>query len=242
MNMPRKTVKLMFNIALFDLFDIVRNGLIAGIIIGIIAPIIGSVVIIRRLSFIADTLSHFSLAGIAIGVFLANIINLPFISPTIIGIVFSLIGTFLIDRLSNFYKNYKELSMPIILSLGVALTGIFIKLSSGISATQMNSLFFGNINAVSNTDLLLFIIIGIGVLVIALSLYRPILTMCFDETFAKVSGINTRFYSNLITIVLAIVISILTQAIGVLLVSALIILPVVSKRNNLRVISLLFSA
>jgi zinc transport system permease protein len=154
---------------------------------------------------------------------------LPFISPTIIGIVFSLIGTFLIDRLSNFYKNYKELSMPIILSLGVALTGIFIKLSSGISATQMNSLFFGNINAVSNTDLLLFIIIGIGVLVIALSLYRPILTMCFDETFAKVSGINTRFYSNLITIVLAIVISILTQAIGVLLVSALIILPVASS-------------
>jgi zinc transport system permease protein len=219
----------MFNLAIFDLFDFVRNGLIAGVIIGIIAPIIGSVVIIRRLSFIADTLSHFSLAGIAIGVFLSHIINLPFISPTIVGIVFSLIGTFLIDHLRNFYKNYKELSMPIILSLGVALTGIFIRLSSGISASQMSSLFFGSIFAVKSGDLFLFVIIGIGVLTIAVTLYRPILTMCFDETFARVSGINTRFYSNLITIVLAIVISILTQVIGVLLVSALIILPVAAS-------------
>jgi zinc transport system permease protein len=111
---------ILFNLVIIDAIDITRNGLIAGFIIGIIAPILGSVVVIRRLSFIADTLSHFSLAGVTIGVFLAQLLKLPFTSATLFAIVFSIVCTILIDKFRNFYKNYKELSMPIILSFGVA--------------------------------------------------------------------------------------------------------------------------
>lgn len=216
----------MFNLVIIDAIDITRNGLIAGLIIGIIAPILGSVVVIRRLSFIADTLSHFSLAGVTIGVFLAQLLNISFTSATLFAIVFSIICTILIDKFRSFYKNYKELSMPIILSFGVALSGIFIRLAKEFNTSLI---LYGNIYAVSDADLIQFIIIGLAVILIAILFHRPILTMCFDETFAKVSGVNTRVYSMLITIILAIVISIFIKIIGVLLVSGLLIIPVASS-------------
>ena len=89
-NTSLKEVMILFNLVIIDAIDITRNGLIAGFIIGIIAPILGSVVVIRRLSFIADTLSHFSLAGVTIGVFLAQLLKLPFTSATLFAIVFLL--------------------------------------------------------------------------------------------------------------------------------------------------------
>jgi zinc transport system permease protein len=94
-----------------------RYAFIAGILLGILAPLIGTVVVIRRLSFIADTLSHFSLAGVAVGVFLSKLIpsDLIRLDPIIMGVVFSVAGTFIIEKLRGFYKNYKELSMPIYL-------------------------------------------------------------------------------------------------------------------------------
>jgi zinc transport system permease protein len=225
-NTSLKEVMILFNLVIIDAIDITRNGLIAGFIIGIIAPILGSVVVIRRLSFIADTLSHFSLAGVTIGVFLAQLLKLPFTSATLFAIVFSIVCTILIDKFRNFYKNYKELSMPIILSFGVALSGIFIRLAKEFNTSMI---LYGNIYAVSNEHLIQFIVIGIAVVGIAIFFHRPILTMCFDETFAKVSGINTRVYSMLITVMLAIVISIFIEIIGVLLVSGLLIIPVATS-------------
>ena len=218
--------------SIIELTDFFLWPILAGIVVGLLAPIIGSVIVIRRLSFIADTLSHFSLAGICLGVLLAQILsNTIFteLSPTLMGIVFSVGGTFLIEKIRSFYKNYKELSMPIVMSLGAALTGIFIALSNGSSSNLTNTLLFGSIFTVAFEDFILILIIAIGILIFALIYYKKIISLCFDETFAKISGIKVRGLQLAITIILAIFISVSMQLVGVLLISSLMIVPIASS-------------
>ena len=206
--------------------------ILAGLIVGVLAPLIGSVIVIRRLSFIADTLSHFSLAGITFGVLLAQILSetvFKNISPVFVGIVFSVGGTFLIEKLRGFYKNYKELSMPIVMSLGAALTGIFIALSNGSSSNMTNSLLFGSIFTVSSVDLIYILVMAIGIILFIIFYYKKIVCLCFDETFARVSGIRVKTLQLSITVVLAIFISTTMQMFGVLLLSALMIVPVAAS-------------
>lgn len=213
--------------ALFK-YDFIQYALIAGILVGILAPLIGTVVVIRRLSFIADTLSHFSLAGVCIGVFLSKLVNWKIFDPLFMGILFSIMGTFIIEKLRGFYKNYKELSMPIVMSCGVALSGLFISLSNNIDSKFTSSLLYGSIYSVSTTDLITIIVITIIVFMFVMLMYKKIVTLCFDETYARVSGINTKLLQLALTIILALVISLFIDIVGVLLIASLMIIPVAS--------------
>ena len=213
--------------AVFE-YDFILYAVIAGIIVGILAPLIGSVVVIRRLSFIADTLSHFSLAGVCLGVILSKVIHINAVSPVVMGVVFSIIGTFLIERLRALYENYKEISMPIIMSLGLALSGLLINVSSDINSKFTQSLLYGSIYSVNLTDLIVIIISFILIILFCVFFYKKVITLCFDETYARVSGINTRLISLLLTIVLSLIISLYIDIIGVLLIASLMILPIAS--------------
>lgn len=205
-------------------------ALIAGICIGIIAPLIGSVVVIRRLSFIADTLSHFSLAGVTFGVFISKFIpNTFFIHPIYLGVIFSILSTFLIEKLRGFYKNYKELSMPIVMSFGVALSGIFIAISDGISTSFTTGLLFGSLMSVSLTDLIVILVVSIAIIIFAAIYHKQIISLCFDEVNARISGVNVKVLQTIITIILAVVISLFIDFVGVLLISALLIVPVAAS-------------
>ena len=210
-------------------FSFMRYAIIAGIIVGILAPLIGSVVVIRRLSFIADTLSHFSLAGVCLGVILSKIIDFGMVSPTIMGVIFSIIGTFLINKLRSYYQNYKEISMPIIMSLGLALSGLFINLSSDINSKYTQSLLYGSIYSVKLDNLIFILIIGAIIFLFAFFFYKHIITICFDETYARVSGLNVRLIEFGLTIALSLVISLFIDIIGVLLIASLMILPIASS-------------
>ncbi|MDD3191378.1 MAG: metal ABC transporter permease [Bacilli bacterium] len=211
----------------------IQYGLIAGILIGILAPMIGSVVVIRRLSFIADTLSHFSLAGVTLGVFLSKFLQdsllADIFSPLGLGIIFSILGTFLIEIMRNFYKNYKELSMPVIMSAGVAISGIFIALSAGNASNVTTSYLFGSIYAVTLGDLITILFVSALIVLFSIFFYHPIITLCFDETYARISGINVRMLQLGITVILALFISVFMEIIGVLLISALMIVPVATS-------------
>lgn len=209
-------------------YDFIQYAVIAGIIVGFLAPIIGTIVVIRRLSFIADTLSHFSLAGVCIGVFLSKLINWKIFDPLFMGIVFSVVGTFIIERLRGFYKNYKELSMPIVMSAGIALSGLFISLSNNIDSKFTSSLLYGSIYSVSTGNLITIIIIATAVITFISIMYKKIVTLCFDEVYAGVSGINVRLLQLALTIILALVISLFIDIVGVLLIASLMIIPVAS--------------
>jgi zinc transport system permease protein len=215
-----------------DLFSsqMVQYAVIAGIIVGILAPLIGTVVVIRRISFIADTLSHFSLAGVCLGVFLSYALAGTgierYASPLVLGVVFSIVGTLIIEKLRNYYKNYKELSMPIVMSLGVALSGIFIAMSKGNANNVTSSLLFGSIYTINTNDLMSLVLIAVLIIIFAITYYHKIVVLCFDETYAKISGLNVRRMQTMITICLALFIAVFMKLVGALLIASLMIIPV----------------
>ncbi len=214
-----------FIFALFE-YSFLRYALLTGIIMGFITPLIGSFVVIRRLSFIADTLSHFSLAGLSIGLFLINILGFTFISdPLYLAMVFSVIGALFIEILRGYYQNYKEISMPIVMSLGTALSALFISLSGGFNSSIYNYLF-GSILTVGNKYLAVMAITAIITVVLLLIFYKEMVIISFDETYAKLIGIKVGRFQFISTIILALVVSLSLATVGVLLVASLMIIPV----------------
>lgn len=214
-----------FVVALFK-HSFMTSALITGLMIGFISPLVGSFVVIRRLSFITDTLSHFSLAGLSIGLFLINIIGFTFISdPIYLSMIFSVIGAILIEILRGYYKNYKEISMPIVMSLGVALSVVFISLSGGYNSKIFNYLFGSILTVEDKYILVIAITVVITVSLIAI-FYKEMVIISFDESYARLLGIKVNVFQSVSMIILAVVISLSMTAVGVLLVSSLMIIPV----------------
>ena len=151
-------------------FDFMRYSLISGILIGFIAPFIGAFIVVRRLSLIADALSHVTLGGISFGMFLITIIpTAALINPMWFGVLFAIVGALLIEKLRTTFSNYQEIAIPIIMSSGVALSAIFISLADGFNQ-EIVGLLFGSISAVSLSDMITIIIIVIIVTIFILSL------------------------------------------------------------------------
>ena len=143
-------------------FDFMRYSLLSGILIGFIAPLIGAFIVVRRLSLIADALSHVTLGGISFGMFIITL------SPAL-----ALVGALLIEKLRTSYSNYQEIAIPIIMSAGIALSAIFISLADGFNQ-EIVGLLFGSISAVNLSDLITITIISIVVLLFILLLYKEL--------------------------------------------------------------------
>jgi zinc transport system permease protein len=174
---------------MFDLFqyDFIIRGFEAGIIIGLIAPLIGIFLVLRRYSLIADTLSHVSLAGVAIGLLLK-------VNPIITAIAAALISSLAIERLRLSKKVYGESALAIFLSGSLALAIVILSLAHGFNTNLFNYLF-GSIVTVKQTDI--YIILGLGVVVMLtlLAFYKELVYVTFDEEAAEVSGIPSFGYT-----------------------------------------------
>lgn len=206
-------------------FDFMRYSLISGILIGFIAPLIGAFIVVRRLSLIADALSHVTLGGISFGMFLLTILpTLSFVNPMWFGILFAVIGALLIEKLRTSFSNYQEIAIPIIMSAGIALSAIFISLADGFNQ-EIVGLLFGSISAVNLSDLNTIIIIAIIVVFFIILFYKELFILSFDEEYSKVIGIP-KWIQFLFIIIVAMVISASMRVVGILLVSALITLPI----------------
>lgn len=207
---------------MLDLFhySFIVRGFEAGIIIALIAPVIGIFLVLRRYSLIADTLSHISLAGVAIGLLLG--IN-PFISA-IIATVFSSV---VIERLRISKRVLGESTLAIFLSGSLALAIILISLAHGFKVDLFNYLF-GSIVTVSSSDVLIIAIFGVFVIAAIIAFYKELVFVTVDEEAAKVSGIPTKFINILLIILAAFTVSLAMPIVGVLLISALIVIPVVT--------------
>ncbi len=208
--------------ALFT-FEFIRYSFISGLIVGLIAPLLGAFIVVRRLSLIADALSHISLGGITFGLYVTSLTGLV-INPLISGVVFSILGALGIEKMRTAYKNFSEISIPIIMSLGIALSVIFLSLSNGFNQDLFGYLF-GSISAVTKGDLILISIIGVVVVTFIILLYKEMFLLSFDEEYSEVMKIN-RFIHIIFIILVALVISASMRIVGILLVSAMMTLPV----------------
>lgn len=207
-------------------FDFMRYSFISGMLIGILAPLIGTFIVVRRLSLIADALSHVTLGGISFGMLISKIIPAVTLSPIWSGIVFSVIGALLIERLRSVYKHYEELAIPIIMSLGIGLSVVFISLADGFNQDLFGYLF-GSISAVTLTDMLIILLIFMFVITFIFLLYKELFVLSFDEEYATIVGVP-RVLHILFMLMVALVISASMRVVGILLVSSLITIPVAS--------------
>lgn len=211
-----------------DLFaySFLRYAFIAAVVIGFTAPLIGSFVVVRRMSLIADALSHMTLAGISFSLFLGQYILLfSDLNPLYLGTLVSVLAALGLNWLRGKYVHFQELSIPIMMSAGMGLSAIFISLSRGFSI-DLSTLLFGSISAVSLSDIwMILAVAGITLLVIVV-FYKQLLFLSFDEEQAKVSGLPSTMLHVLFMFVVALVIAVSMRIVGTLLVSSLITLPV----------------
>lgn len=207
-------------------YEFLQNAFISGIIIGVIAPLLGVFIVVRRLSLIADALSHVTLAGIAGSLYLSQSVTaFALLNPIYLGIVASVGGSMLIERLRRLYKHYEELAIPIIMSGGLGLSAIFISLASGFK-TDLMSYLFGTVSAVSRQDMYVVIAVALVVIVFLSLFFKELFVLSFDEEYAKASGLPARIVHMLFMVIVALVIAASMRIVGILLVSSLITLPV----------------
>ncbi|QHE62196.1 metal ABC transporter permease [Rossellomorea vietnamensis] len=210
-------------------YEFLQNAFLTGILIGIIAPLLGAFIVVRRLSLIADALSHVTLSGIAASLYLSKTVpGFSGLNPLYFGMAFSVMGSLFIERLRMVYKHYQELAIPIILSGGIGIGVIFISLADGFN-TDLFSYLFGSVSAVSRGDL--YLIGGISILVIGVIflLYKELFLLSFDEDHAKASGIPAKAIHFIFMIMVALVIAASMRIVGILLVSSLMTLPVAAS-------------
>lgn len=201
-------------------YDFIIRGLVAGLIIAIIAPVIGIFLVLKRYSLIADTLSHVSLAGIAIGLLLG-------INPLFTAIAATTVSSVIIDKLRLSRKVYGESALALFLAGSLALAVVLISISHGFNSTLFNYLF-GSIATVTSNDIITISLMGFIVLISIILLYKELLYTTFDEISAQVGGINVKLIDTIFIILSAITISLAIPTVGILLISALIVIPVIT--------------
>ncbi len=210
-------------------YEFLQNAFLTGILIGFLAPLLGVFIVVRRLSLIADALSHVTLAGIAASLLLEKyFVVLSGLNPLYLGMVFSVGGSLFIEKLRGVYKHYQELAIPIILSGGIGLGVIFISLADGFN-TDLYSYLFGSVSAVSRTDLWVIFVISIVVVITVILLYKELFLLSFDEEHAKASGIAAKSIHFIFIIMVALVIAASMRIVGIMLVSSLMTLPVAAS-------------
>lgn len=210
------------NINMIDLlqYGFILRGLEAGIVIALIAPLIGIFLVLRRYSLIADTLAHVSLAGVAIGL----ILN---VNPIFSAITATVISSVAIERLRLTKKVYGESALALFLSGSLALAIILIGLANGFNVNLFNYLF-GSIVTVKQIDVTIISIFGLVIASIISLFYKELIFVSFDEEAARVSGIPARLINTILIVLTAITVSLAIPIVGVLLISALIVIPVVA--------------
>ncbi len=207
---------------MLDIFQygFIVRGFEAGLIIAVISPLIGMFLVLRRYSLIADTLSHVSLAGVAIGLLLG-------INPIIGAIIFSVFSSFFIERLRISKKVFGESALAIFLSGSLAVAIVLISIGNGFNV-DLFSYLFGSILTVKASDVVIIGILGAITILLLLAFYKELVFITFDEEAARVSGIPTKFINILLILLAALTVSLAIPIVGVLLISALIVIPVVT--------------
>lgn len=198
-------------------YSFMQNALFAGILISFLCPIVGVFLVLRRYSMMGDTLSHASLAGIAIGLVFGT-------NPLLTAFIFTSTCGIFIELLRNYYKQYSELVMSIILTLSLGIAIILI--STGKSSANINTFLFGSILTVSTKDLYIIAILSIISIILLVFLYNKLLYVTFDEQGAFTSGINVKLINYLFTLLVGATISVSLRIMGILVISSMIVIPV----------------
>ncbi len=199
-------------------YEFMQRAFMSGIIVGIICPMIGIFLVLRRMSMVGDSLSHVALAGVAASFLLGA-------NPLLGSLSFSVVAALGIEKLRKSYREYSEVAIAIIMSGGIGLAVILISLARNINIDLMGYLF-GSLTTISQQDLYLMMALGIFIFSIVLYLYRQLFYIAFDEEGARIAGISVERINTFFIILVGLTITISMRIVGILLVSSLMVIPV----------------
>lgn len=198
-------------------YAFMQKAFIAALCIAIITPLIGNVMVLKGLSNTGEALSHTTLAGLALGLMLG-------VDPLIGAIALALVGALSIEVLRRAFSGFEEIATTVILSLGIGLASIF----SGFlkNPALLNNFLFGSIVAIQPLEL--YLIIGLSMVVagVFFALYRPLFALSFDEEYARLHQVRVKWINFIFMLLTALTIALASRAVGALIVSSLMVIPV----------------
>lgn len=213
---------------MFEIFqyEFMIRAFLAGIAISFISPLIGTFLVVKRLSLIADTLSHIALAGVAIGFITST-------EPLITTIIITILASIAIEAIRTKKGIPADAILAMFLPGGLALSIVLISLANGFDSNLFGFLF-GSISTVQNTDLYLILSLAIITIFAVLIFYKRLFFTSIDEEGARVSGVNTTAINYLLVILTAVTVSLSMRIVGILLIGALMVIPTVTAMQIAR--------
>ena len=198
-------------------YGFMHRAFVAGAMTALICPAIGVFLVPRRLSLIADTLAHVALAGVALGLFLG-------VSPVLAALVVTVVGAVGMERLRSRGALQGDAALAVFLSGGFALAVVLISLARGFNA-DLFAILFGSILTVSPTDLWLIVTLGAVVGLAIGTFYKQLFAVTLNEDLARTSGVPVAGLNLMLTVLTALTTVVAMRMVGVLLVSAMIVIP-----------------
>ncbi|UJF16197.1 metal ABC transporter permease [Jeotgalibaca sp. MA1X17-3] len=199
-------------------YGFMQRAFQASTLIAIIAPILGLILILRRQSLMADTLSHVSLAGVALGMLVG-------VNPTVTTILIVIVAAIGIEYLGVIYKGYSEISIAILMATGMAVALVLMSFVSGKETTSVEQFLFGSIVTINQSQIIILSVLTVVIVGLYLIFRKPLYVLLFDEDTAWTAGLPVRGMSLFISILTGVVISVIMPITGSLLVSSILILP-----------------
>ena len=199
-------------------------GLLAGLCVAAVAPVLGMFLTVKRQSLIADTLAHSSLAGVAIGLALG-------INPIIGAVVCALLAAVVIQRLQRRGGVLSgDAPLAVVMSGGLALAFVIMSATGELDHEALEFLF-GDITNVGALQLVAIAAASAVVLLLLIFTFRQLFLIAFDEDIARAQGLRVDAYNLLLGVATAVVVAVGMQVVGVLLMGALMIIPVLAAQE-----------
>lgn len=206
---------------------LVLRMLLAGLVVGVAAPIVGTYLVQRRMALLGDGIGHVALAGVAAGWLAGSIAGLAQRDALALpgAIIFAVAGAMIIERMRARGTAAADVVMAILFYGGIALGVLLIGASGGTSNNLLGYLF-GSISTVSWLDVWVSVALAGVIIAIGVGLRRALFAVTHDQEFASASGLPVNVLNMVVAVLAAVTITVSMRVVGVLLVSALMIVPV----------------
>ena len=208
-------------------YDFMVRALAGALIIGLVAPALGIYLVQRRMSLIGDGIGHVALTGVGVGLLLHQ-------SPVLTAVVVSVIGAIGVELVRERGRTSGDLALALLFYGGIAGGVVLVGLSEDSSNANLMQFLFGSLTTTSRQDLIVIAVLGVAVLVAMLGLRQALFAVCHDEEYARVSGLPVRTLNLLMAVTTAVTVTIAMRTVGLLLVSALMVVPVAAAQQVTR--------
>lgn len=205
-------------------YDFLQRALLAGLLAGIATGVVGTYVVVRRITYIAGSIAHCVLGGMGAAQFLHVNHGWTWLTPTHGALAAALLAAMIIGWVSLRVKEREDTVIGALWAIGMALGVIFIHMTQGYGQDLM-SLLFGDILLVTSADIQTILVLDALVLGVCILFYNQFLAVCFDEQFARLRAVPVEFYYLLLLCLTALTVVVLVKVVGIIMVIALLTMP-----------------